>query len=68
MYNLFYVCFLTVDVCQCPNSVSSSTVPTGANDTGSIVVVSVCSGKPCQDSNSSFTYQVIYILHMHLHI
>ena len=50
--------FLTVDVCQCPNSATSSTVPTGANDTESIDIVSVCSGKPCQFNNSNLTYQV----------
>ena len=55
----FMFVYLTVDICQCPDSVSSSTVPTGANDTESIVIVSVCSGKPCQFINNNFTYQVI---------
>ena len=53
MLCMLIIIILTVDVCQCPDSVSSSTVPTGVNDdTESIIIVSVCSGKPCQYNNT----------------
>ena len=55
---------LTLDICQCPDSVNSTTVPTGVNSSESITVVSVCSGKPCEYSfESNLAYQVIsYII------
>ena len=55
----------SLDVCQCPDSVSLSTVPTGANDTESIDVVTVCSGKPCEynyNSDSNFRFEVISLI------
>jgi len=43
-----YIFIICIDVCQCPDSISSSSILTGANNTMSIDILSVCSGKPCQ--------------------
>ena len=46
--------YATADVCQCPNTIRSSTISTGVNNTESIEILSVCSGKPCDDSCSNY--------------
>ena len=46
---------LPVDVCQCPNTINSSTIPIGVRNTESIEVLSVCSGKPCDDSCNNYS-------------
>ena len=57
---MLLISMLTLDVCQCPDSVRSSMVLTGVNNSESITVVSVCSGKPCEYSfESKLAYQVI---------
>ena len=46
-------------MCECPATVNLSTVSTGENDTESIDVASVCSGKPCSyNRDSNFTSHV----------
>ena len=46
---------VVTDICQCPNTISSSTIPIGVGNTESIEILSVCSGKPCDDSCSYYS-------------
>lgn len=47
--------FHSLDICHCPETISSSTIPTGVNNTESIEILSVCSGKPCDSSCSNYS-------------
>lgn len=55
MYVAMYI-NVTTDICQCPDTVSSSTIPIGVCNTDqSIEILSVCSGKPCDNSCSNYS-------------
>ena len=42
-------------ICQCPNTIASYTIPVSVGNTESIEILSVCSGKPCDDSCSNYS-------------
>ena len=46
---------LPTDACQCPNTINSSNIPIGMGNTEIIEILSVCSGKPCDDSCSNYS-------------
>ena len=51
----YYAHHIIADVCQCPNTISSSIVPIGVSNSESIEILSVCSGKPCDDGCSNYS-------------
>ena len=50
-----YIMLLLVDACRCPNTINSKSIPIGVSNTESVEILSVCSGKPCDDSCSNYT-------------
>ena len=49
------IILLPVDACQCPNTINSSTILIGVSNNESIEILSMCSGKPCDDSCSNYS-------------